>query len=998
MKKMRDHLLTLGASCVLTLSVVLAQDQAPAPQPEAAPVAAEPAAIPAPAEPAQPAALVRPPASLARQRMAGPAPASGSPAARLAQSVLNRRNTALPADPASFSTEAAASGTSLTNADGSAKSKTTMPAMKFNKSPVENVVKAYCDVVEKTPLWTPEALAIKAEITIVCHENPQFTRDEYLEAIEAVLIMHGLVLEPFGEKFMRVLARQTVRTAGIKIGMDLPEAGIPEKGKVLSQMIQLKALMATDAQMQKVLEMFLKKPEGQFQVFERTNSILVTDTQENINRILEIIKFIDQPVLIQEKVFYKVIRFAKAKDIETYIRKLTDESQQQQKQAKEEITAKTTGAPGTTRQTPATSLTPRPTSPLLRFGLPPPPAAVAANETLEALVSDAERGMIRGTVQILADERTNQLIIITREDNMAFFDKIISVLDIETTPDVKVEVQRLEYADAEDVASMLNDLIGNVSSKKDEKTPTGAATKGKDAPKSGSTPGTPSSEPPAKSTTLAEAVAAKSSARAEAAVGEAGKSKLGQLSKDNIKILADKRTNALVMMGSGADLAAIKEIIKGMDIQLAQVLIETVALEVSLGDTLATGIDWVKRVQNPSVAQPIYKTTIDAAGKEVKTLVGYTPASDYLYGAGGGGGGSKMAQNLFDLGTNAIGGVVTSGSAGIEYLATIKSLNLDAIITASKTDSRTKVLSSPVLLTVDNKEASIEATDLKYMYKGMRYMGYSSGSSYGGNSGYGGGGYEPDIEQRDVGLTVKVTPRINPNGYVTLTIEEKFEDVVEPGQKINGQDWPTVTTRKISADVSVGNGETVILGGLVKTLKGDSSSGIPILKDIPYIGKYLFGSVSVKESRSEMLVFLTPYVLKTAEDMARETRRRKDYVNAPDIWTKGWSDSKLADPVSAAEMKDRLSRKKDMEKAWREYGDTLEKSRAQDVKVDAERTKTEILPGTNAPLGTLKVETSVEVLKPTDVEGAPESPASGADEEPVQPAIEEPRKPWWKIY
>ncbi len=1013
MKKMRDHLLTLGASCVLTLSVVLAQDQAPAPQPEAAPVAAEPAAIPAPAEPAQPAALVRPPASLARQRMAGPAPASGSPAARLAQSVLNRRNTALPADPASFSTEAAASGTSLTNADGSAKSKTTMPAMKFNKSPVENVVKAYCDVVEKTPLWTPEALAIKAEITIVCHENPQFTRDEYLEAIEAVLIMHGLVLEPFGEKFMRVLARQTVRTAGIKIGMDLPEAGIPEKGKVLSQMIQLKALMAADAQMQKVLEMFLKKPEGQFQVFERTNSILVTDTQENINRILEIIKFIDQPVLIQEKVFYKVIRFAKAKDIETYIRKLTDDSQQQQKQAKEEITAKTAGAPGTTRQTSAPALTPRPTSPLLRFGLPPPPAAVAANETLEALVSDAERGMIRGTVQILADERTNQLIIITREDNMAFFDKIIDVLDIETTPDVKVEVQRLEFADAEDVASMLNDLIGNASSKKDEKTPTGAATKGKDAtPKSGSPPGGPSYEPPAKSTTLAEAVAAKSSARAEAVVGEAGKSKLGQLSKDNIKILADKRTNALVMMGSGADLAAIKEIIKGMDIQLAQVLIETVALEVALGDTLETGLDWVRRVKpSPAGGIPIYKDIINAQGQAVKTIVGYTDgSSNYRYGSGGGGG-NQTPQNLFNqaifaAASNAAG-VVTSGAPGLEYLFTIDNLRLDVIIKAAKTDNSAKVLSSPVLLTVDNKEASIEATETKYMYKGMRYMGYSSGSSYGGAGGYGGGGYEPDIEQRDVGLTVKVTPRISPNGNVVLTVDETFEDVLG-SQTINGQEWPTVTSRKLSADVSVANGETVILGGLVKTAKSNSESGIPILKDIPYIGKYLFGSVKSSEARSELLVFLTPYVIKTPEDMSREARRRKDYINATDIWTKGWSDSKLADPVSDSEMKDRLAQKKALEKAWRGYSEKLEKVNELEVKVDAERVHAENLSkaGPRPPAGTLRVEETVEVLKPKDWDENGQPPAKGegeeslppAIEEPVPPAIEEPRKPWWKIY
>ena len=124
---------------------------------------------------------------------------------------------------------------------------------------------------------------------------------------------------------------------------------------------------------------------------------------------------------------------------------------------------------------------------------------------------------------------------------------------------------------------------------------------------------------------------------------------------------------------------------------------------------------------------------------------------------------------------------------------------------------------------------------------------------------------------------------------------------------------------KLSADVSVSDGETVILGGLVKNDKKNSEAGIPILKDIPYIGKYLFGKTMAEENRSELLVFLTPYVINSAADMNREARRRKDYVNATDIWTKGWSDSKLADPVPAAEMKKRLERKKEIEAAWRQY-------------------------------------------------------------------------------
>ena len=504
---------------------------------------------------------------------------------------------------------------------------------------------------------------------------------------------------------------------------------------------------------------------------------------------------------------------------------------------------------------------------------------------------------------------------------------------------------------------MLNDLIGNATSKKDDKAPSGTA--------KSSSSGAPG-EPP-RSTTLAEAVAARTASRTEAAsaAGEAGKSKLGALSKDNIKILSDKRTNAIVMMGSVSDLAAIKEIIKGMDIQLDQVLIETVVLQVTLKNEISTGIDWVKRIDFDK--------------------------QNYRYNLSGGGGRNTPTDLsiLTDVVSNA---VTASAKSGLQYFATLKDLNLDAVISASKSDNATKVLSSPILLTVDNKEATIEATEMKYMYKGMRYMGYSS--SVGGA-----GSYEPDIEQRDVGLTIKITPRISPNGNVILTVDEKFEDVLG-NQTIQGQEWPTVTTRKLTADVSVGSGDTVILGGLVKTGKTDDSSGIPILKDIPYIGKYLFGKVGLADERAEMLVFLTPYVIKNADDMNRETRRRKEYINADGVWTKGWSDSQLADPVSEADMKQRLERTRALENAWMKYRAGLEEKQELDARLEEERALTQaLMPSAaasgNPQAGLMTVTETVEVLKP---EGGEAEKGPQPEGEPVQPPIEEPKKSWWRLF
>ena len=233
-------------------------------------------------------------------------------------------------------------------------------------------------------------------------------------------------------------------------------------------------------------------------------------------------------------------------------------------------------------------------------------------------------------------------------------------------------------------------------------------------------------------------------------------------------------------------------------------------------------------------------------------------------------------------------------AAGINYFFTSKKLNLSAIIQAAKGDSKTKVLASPILMTVDNKEATIEATDMIYLFSGYQY----AGNTYSGSA-------VRNYEKRDIGLTVKVTPKINPNGTVMLTIEETFEtqgaDQVVADE--NGQTpYATVTTRKMSSDVSVENRQTIVMGGLTKKTNVDSESGIPILKDIPYIGKWLFGSVTHREARSELLVFITPYVLDDAESSQAEALRRKKALSDPRPWEDdGWSASPLADPVSRKE-------------------------------------------------------------------------------------------------
>ncbi|MBQ4198584.1 MAG: hypothetical protein II649_01760 [Kiritimatiellae bacterium] len=804
-----------------------------------------------------------------------------------------------------------------------------VPLLDFDNAPVEILLMSYAKEAGKVLLPAPNLP--KTQITLSSNGR-ELDKDSYLQAIEVTLTMNGIVIEPFGDIFLRAFERKTVRTQGIRTLMNVATNGIPERGRVISQLIRLEHITAEEAQ--KAVEGF-KDPNGLFQVFERNNAILVTDTQENVNRMLEIIKELDVPTPVLEEVFVREIKYAIATDIKTYLETIVTESQKDSQ--KPGASVKSSGAPGFSRPS-----IPTQPSRLLNLNNRPgtPPPAPTPNAVLTAAISDADRGMIRGKVLIVADERSNKLIIITAKANMDFFDKVITTLDVETTPEVSVDVIRLKYADAEDVASMLNDLIGassNSQSKNNQNANanrTGAANHNLTQNRPGAAPRPQTANPTF-----------------------AGNTNLGELNKDNIKILADKRINGIVVMARKADMAAVKRVIDDMDVKLSQVLLETVIIQVELGDDLQTGVDWVQRGRQKefkseqvtdSYGRKLFweevtddygntrmrQTTTETANPVMKTIKsisrdGFYNNGSYMLG-GGGGSGTSMLGTLMNAAVNSTTNEGPIGG-GLNYFLKSDKLNIASVIQAAKSDSRTKVLASPILMTLDNKEATIEATDMIYLFSGYQY----SGSTYSGSQ-------VRNYEKRDIGLTVKVTPRINPNGTVVLEIEEKFEtqgaDQNVPNESGGTDPYATVTTRKMQSEVTVENQQTIMMGGLTKKSNVQSESGIPLLKDIPWIGRWLFGSVSIKEARSELLVFITPYVLDDAAASQAEALRRKKSLSDPRPWDdNGWSLSPLADPVSKKEQLRRKALEWANQDEEHETGKKLDEAKEKRVKDLEER-------------------------------------------------------------
>ena len=795
------------------------------------------------------------------------------------------------------------------------------PALNWDAAPVDIVFQAYGEQVDKTILRDPSVP--NATITLKSREGQKLTKEEYLEAIEVVLEMNGIHLEPYGEKFMRAVPRGKARKEGIPLYMDI--ADVPEDakdGRVISVMIPFKSIATDEAQ--KALEGF-KSDTGVLNVFERTNAILVTDTWQNIKTMDELAKSIDISSPVLEQVFVYQVENASAGDIKTALESIVQESQKEQEKNGKGVQNNAANSP--TRPTIGSGR-------LLGPNRNAQPEAPKPVESVVTAMSDADRGMIRGKVLILSDERSNKLVIITSKSNYDFFEKIIKQLDVETTPDTVVKVYRLKYAEAEEVSDMINDLIGNApSSKSNSKNNQNAAARGQGGTTRVSNP------------TGSQGANAASAAR-KSANQRTGDAKPGELSKENTTVLADKRINGLVVMTNKELVPVVESIIEAMDVKLSQVLIETVIIEVTLGDDLQTGIDWVQRGRQrvfnqvgtgtfsqrlTGYSQSSTKTSEDApmngsiAGSDgmwwnpvyeiventmpVKSLVRDGFVNNGSYGLGGGGGtASALLGSVMNVGTNAaaayFGGANPIGS-GLNYILKSDKLNLSAIIQASKSDSRAKYIASPIVMTVDNKEATIEATQSRKFYSGS-----TSTSSYGSNP-----TVTYNYSDKDIGIKIKVTPKINPNGTVMLEIEEEYsqlgagQDVLVSGSNgtPNHETIDTSLTRKMSADILLENMQSVVLGGLTETYTSSSETGIPILKDIPWIGKWLFGSVSQHEDRKELLVFMTPYVLDEGDAAQAEALRRKKALSDTRPWDDhGWSASPLADPVSKSEQMRRL--------------------------------------------------------------------------------------------
>lgn len=538
--------------------------------------------------------------------------------------------------------------------------------------------------------------------------------DEAYKVFESVLEVHGFATVKSGE-VIKIVPSPEARTMNIETRIRQEAGG--GQDRVITQLIPLK--YADPNEIKQLLTPMVSK-SSVILAYTPTNMLIVTDVESNINRLVRILRIIDVTGIGQQ-ISVIPLEYADATKMITLLNTVFQERGRPRK----------AGAAGT------------------------------------------DEG-----IKFVADERTNTIVLLASEVEAERVKKLIRLLDRETPRDKgNIRVYYLEYATAEEMATVLRDLPGKE----------GAAGQGKpEAP----------------------------------------------IVSDKVRITADKATNSLIIMADTDDYLVLEEIIRKLDIPRSMVYIEALLMEVNVDKNLDFGVDW--------------------------SSYGKTSVNDRsaVFGGGFQSGGTDLGSDT-DLPIAAGDGFSLGIISEPITIGDFTFSNISALVQAIKTDDDFHILSTPQILTTDNEEASITVGENRP---------YQTTTSTSDNDTYN------SFEYRDVGKILTITPHISEERMVRLKISLEVTNATDTSLQ------PITSKRTVDTTVIVHDGHTVVIGGLIDDLTGNTQTSVPCLGDLPGL-KYLFSSISTSKIKTNLYVFLTPHVVKTPEEADQVYRSKKEQID-----------------------------------------------------------------------------------------------------------------------
>lgn len=632
----------------------------------------------------------------------------------------------------------------------------------FNKADIIDIVKFISELTCKNFI-IPDNLR-QAKITIMSPEPVSV--DEVYRTFLSALEVNKITVVPAGRYLKLMGQRESISST---IPTIIGDERYPVDGRMITKIVRVKyvdpnTLLPTLKQ--------LASKDGDVLLYAPTSALIISDTGSNLYRLEKIMAELDRPGFVQEIHLYP-LTYAVASQIAEKLTNIFDVKGGQQT------------SPGPTFR------------PAPHPGAPPKANEVKKEEEVTKIS------------KIIADDRTNNLIIIATKKAFEDVVEVIKKLDVPVAGEGEVHVYYLQYANAEQLANTLSQLTQGYKGAK------------------GSTPPRAPSRPPA-----APAASA-------------------QLFQGEIKITADKSTNSLLIIANQSDYKNLLRVIEKLDVRRRQVFVEAVIMEVSLDKRKTTGMAFNvgMGMEYDGNKFPVFGATMLGS---LNSLI-LEPSS--------------LAQ---------LGGFISGAQGppveGVEIGGTTKiSLpSFGVILRALQANSDVNVLSTPHILTTDNEDAEILVG---------QNIPYQSGftSSLGGATGLTSWTPIISIQRQDVALKMKIKPQINQGDYVKLNIEQEVSEVAGTDPLLG----PTTTKRSAKTVVVVKDQQTVAIGGLMRDNQSVSVSKVPILGSIPIVG-WLFKSKEIKNTKTNLLLFLTPYIISDKEDFRRiferKMKERREFI------------------------------------------------------------------------------------------------------------------------
>lgn len=710
-------------------------------------------------------------------------------------------------------------------------------ALQFPNNPVADLLSIYERLTGMT-LIKDTSIFEGATISLVTPSAVE--KQEAIRLIEASLLTNGyaIVIDP-GGKSARVLPARTTGASAVQFshGVTFYQSplDIPEGETLVTYFMPLTNLAPNDAAQMLANHVGLSV-YGRMTPVLTPPGLLITESATIVRQLISIKDAIDSPSTTSSLITKFIPLVYADASVVAQIVQATVNAQAQEQESKGLTTLR--GAPGSDGSE-RSSTSSKSTTDSSRTSAAAPGGIQqvgGGRAAPEPIISS----------QVVADARLNQVLVVAPPEDYTYIASLIAQFDQPLQLDEPYE-RPLKYASAVDILPALADVLQEASAGTTQLPGGGTLTA-----QSSQAVASSSSQllgGVRSSTTRGGQITATGGAADDLGTGTGSIGSRPDLIQgptednapisiliDKTRLVADPMANAILVMGRKENIAKIDSLIDMLDRKPAQVYLSTVIGQLTLTDGMQTGVDYLTRFNS---------TRGDVGG----TGSLFIRRDDIVNN-----------NNITDLRDN----LITSAfgpAAGLNLYGALGD-SVETFITALESNSRFKVLSRPAVFAHNNKKAVITSGQLiPVPAQSTTFVGNGANNS----------NVTTTIEYRDVVLKLEVVPLINSDGEVNLTIAQ-INDTVIGSQRVEPNDIPIIGTEQIITSVTVPNGNTVVLGGLISEEKKRDSQGMPYISRIPLLGKLFREDIDAR-TRRELIIFIQPRVVRDTPSLFTASRQ-----------------------------------------------------------------------------------------------------------------------------